>query len=135
MENKTLYTKELNKKITEVLVRREEDIKIAYDGGYLLIGTEHSQDCCENVYADFSPMDYLVDKLKDKKISNITIKGVEDMGFLLCFEEKYNSTHKVFIPCYNSQNGYYSDNLELVIHDNEQTVKIDISNLVEDILS
>ena len=77
-------------------------------------------------------MEYLVEKLKGKIIKNIIIKGVEDMGFLLCFEPDYGITQKVFIPCYNSQNGYYSSNLELVIHDNETQIKIDISNLVED---
>ena len=132
MENKELYKKEFNKKIEEIILKDNEGLKISYEGGFLLIGTEHSQDCCENVYADFSPVEYLVEKLKGKINKNIIIKGVEDMGFLLCFEPDYGITQKVFIPCYNSQNGYYSSNLELVIHDNETQIKIDISNLVED---
>jgi cellulose synthase/poly-beta-1,6-N-acetylglucosamine synthase-like glycosyltransferase len=60
------------------------------------------------------------------------IKSVEDMGFLLCFEESYGYGEKVFVPCYNEQNGYYEDNLELIISVDGVKTKIDISNLVED---
>lgn len=46
---------------------------------------------------------------------------------MIVFDEK-----KVFIPCYNYQNGYYGSDLELIIKNNNVQTKIDISNLVED---
>lgn len=39
---------------------------------------------------------------------------------------------KFFVPCYNEQNGYYSDKLELILHKNNETEKIDITDFVED---
>lgn len=94
--------------------------------------TYHDQDCCESVYGDFSPVKYYKDQIIDKEVTNIVIKSVKGMGFLLCFGKEYSTNVKIFIACYNVQNGYYSSNLSLVIENNNVKTTIDISELVED---
>ena len=39
---------------------------------------------------------------------------------------------KFFIPCYNSQNGYYSSELELILKRGKAKEVMDISEFVED---
>ena len=63
----------------------------------------HEQDCCESVYADFSNLDS--DILKHK-FESISLEEVNE-GF------RFGDTRKYFVPCYNEQNGYYSDYLEI----------------------
>jgi|SaaInlV_130m_DNA_2_1039683.scaffolds.fasta_scaffold09341_9 hypothetical protein len=130
MENKIIYNKEFKNKIKDLVIKDEEVI-IEFEDGGVLLESYHNQDCCENVYADFSIMKYYKERLVDKELKDLTIKSVKDMGFLLCFNCGYDN-EKVFIPCYNSQNGYYSSDLELHITEGEVTTKIDISDLVED---
>ncbi len=95
-----------------------------FDDGTKL-SSYHDQDCCENVYADF-------EQLKTTAIENeeftyedlLQMQGIEDTGVKI---------KGYLIPCYNSQNGYYSSNLEMVVESpNKPTVKIDVSNFVED---
>jgi hypothetical protein len=135
--NKELYNKTID--LTKIVeVKTEPKLTFIFKNGKVLtIGDYHEQDCCETVYADFDVYRYIKDSLVGKYISNILIKGVEDMGFLVCLgkKEDYNNYidnySKVFVPCYNSQDGYYSSNLELqVSYDNVET-KVDISDLVE----
>ena len=63
----------------------------------------HSQDCCEHVYADFSNLDSGILK---HKFENIHLERTNE-GF------RFGDTRKYFVPCYNEQNGYYSDNLKI----------------------
>lgn len=132
MENIELYKKEINSQITGVEIIEDEKVKISYGDSVLTIGTHHNQDCCERVYADFSVMKHYIDKLKDGDISNLVIKGVKDMGFLLCFQTDYGVDINIFIACYNYQNGYYSSALTLNLRCNEIETKVDISDFVND---
>lgn len=83
----------------------------------------HEQDCCESVYADW-------EKLKDTSITleeyeSLHIWGKKEVGIIL--------SRGYAVNCYNSQNGYYSSNLELIIkRPGEEEVTIDISEYVED---
>lgn len=80
----------------------------------------HEQDCCEEVYADWRQID---EDFLGKEIEGIEIEGVEDSGFRI---------NKYFVPCYNKQNGYYGDNLELIINYPDGKIKkIDVSKFVE----
>ena len=63
----------------------------------------HEQDCCESVYADFSNLD---SDIMNHRFKNIELKEAKE-GF--CFGD----TRKYFVPCYNEQNGYYSNYLEI----------------------
>lgn len=77
---------------------------IEFSDGSALID-EHEQDCCENVYADFSNLDSDI-KSYDFK-GTIKIEKAKN-GF------KFGDSRRwFFVPCYNVQNGYYSDNLTI----------------------
>ena len=135
MTNKEIFKKEYNAKIIDIIFN-EESVNIKLKNKDIILSTYHEQDCYENVYADFSVIKYYKDIIVGKKLGDLTIKAVPEMGFLLCFEEK--ETHlwyenficKIFIPCYNEQNGYYSSELSLIIDDGEK-IEIDISDLTE----
>lgn len=132
--NKELQKIEINAEIKDLIIqdKAEGGIEIVTDDGKIVISSFHAKDCCESVYADFSVMKYHKEQIVGKEVKNIVIKSVEGMGFLLVFEIGYNQDVKVFIGCYNYQNGYYSSDLSLVITKYDVEIKIDISNLVED---
>ena len=77
---------------------------IEFSDGSVLVDL-HEQDCCEEVYADFSNL--------DSDIMSYDFKGaikIEEArnGF------KFGDNRRwFFVPCYNVQNGYYSDNLSI----------------------
>lgn len=128
--NKELYKKKFDEAQT---VKEVSEHKIIFESGIVLeIEDYHSQDCCEHVYADWSDAKYVMGHLKGKKIDSLAIKGISGEGFLICFNENWDTGAKVFIPCYNVQNGYYSSELKLTIHDAETKTEIDISEFLED---
>lgn len=120
-------------------IKEINDDYILFDNRYKL-RAYHEQDCCENVYADFEILkDYNVSTKTGKsiKIQEIDfeesleqlIQGIEGQGFNMVskIEEKF------FVPCYNSQNGYYSSNLELILYKSEKLKEtLDISDFVKD---
>ncbi len=130
--NKQIYKKELNKIITKLDLTGDTVIIKFSDSEKILLRSYHEQDCCEKVYADFSILKYHIKSIEGKKIKEFIIKGVKDIGFLLCFKIEDSHTEKIFIPCYNIQNGYYSDDLYLEIVDKKQTSKINIREFTED---
>lgn len=82
---------------------------------------EHQQECCENVYADFESADWWLfdeDKYENVKELSKSIEIVEGSGFRI---------GGVFVPCYDSQNGYYSNNLRLIITDNKTQKKVSVN--------
>lgn len=115
-----LYEKKIEIVLTDKNISYDDD---QFKIGNLSISTHHDQDCCESVRGEFSVFKHYVDEiLKMKKIDNIRIKGVEGEGFVIFLESGYDSYSSyyenkvgVFVPCYNEQNGYYSDKLELII--------------------
>jgi len=137
MENIKFYELKLNKTIKDIK-ENGDDLMITFeDDTFLNLESSHDQDCCENVYADFSVIKYYKKQIiKDdwcgtKDIVSLDIKFVEDMGMLLVFRGKYSDV-KVFIACYNEQNGYYSSELTLTINNNGNKEVVDISRCVED---
>lgn len=130
--NKLLWEKVFGKKIVSMTVE-EESVTFCFEGDEkITFSTYHSQDCCESVYGDFSIVKYHESELVGKDLSKIEVKSVEGMGFLLCFNFGWNRAVKIFIPCYNYQNGYYSSSLELLINDNGTQTEINIDGCVED---
>lgn len=86
---------------------------ILFDNGYLLVD-QHDQECCEIVYADWG---HLQDEagIMDEEFSQLTIQ-YKKTGVTIKGKRGY------FLPCYNEQNGYYNDRLDLVLFDTNQKV-------------
>lgn len=106
-----------------------EDCPIDVDGGILfddgLILTHyHAQDCCENVYADW---DYLKNEagIMDTDFSNLAIEERNNRkkrtGIRVCGQGR-----RFFVPCYNEQNGYYNDQLDIVLIDTNEYEETDV---------
>lgn len=121
---------EEEKRITKIKVE-EEKLTLGFeDGETITYETEHDQDCCEHVYGDFSIFDYYKNELLGKKLVEIELVKVEGDGFLLRFNGEYSQSTKVFVPCYDFQNGYYSSDLILKITKGEIKTEVNISDLV-----
>lgn len=83
----------------------------------------HEQDCCEHVYADWKQLGD-TDVFQHEFSEELSIECIDDSGFRI---DGY------FVPCYNSQNGWYSSELELHITlKNGYKKIIDISEFVSD---
>jgi hypothetical protein len=96
----------------------EELIGIKLENG-VTITHYHDQGCCENVYADWGYLEGCdISPLLVNGLINIEI--VEGAGFRL---------NGIFVPAYNSQNGYYSDNLTITINYGNFEVSQDVSRL------
>ena len=117
--------------------------KVSFDENTLKIGSlvfksEHDQDCCENVYADFSVFKWHASDLMEMGIKRLEIKAVEDMGLVFFFYEnqEWGDPRRVgvLVNCYNSQNGYYSSSLSLVICNGDKEQKIDVSEVVYNVI-
>lgn len=97
------------KKITveldeRIIIKHTTDNRIVFsDGSY--IDFDHSQDCCERNFADFSSIKDSV--LEDTVFKSISLETNEN-GFLL-------NGH--LINCYSYQNGYYSSDLDVFYRD------------------
>lgn len=99
------------------------------------ITSYHESDCCEHHWADFSVVrGYNINTATGKQINiydvdfseNVQeiIQLVEEIGFNLVALDG----SKYFVPCYGSNNGYYSTDLELRISGNSFAFTIDITN-------
>lgn len=79
--------------------------KILFDNGET-ITYDHAQECCETNYADFEQLD---DIAKTTNFSTpLVFEKVEEVGFRFG-----NKENMFFIPCYSSQNGYYTADLDI----------------------
>lgn len=74
---------------------------IIFDNDMALVDI-HYQDCCENVYADWTAVDEAAKHYNFKSIKLESARG----GF------RFGDGRRMFyVPCYNAQNGYYSEDL------------------------
>jgi len=121
-----------------VKIKNITESNIIFDNGYELEAF-HDRDCCEDVYADFSVLQtYNVSNRTGNTINireidfeenlNKLVKGIEGQGFNLISKIGEN----FFVPCYNEQNGYYSSNLTLILHKQEEKETLDITDFIED---
>ena len=83
---------------------------LRFDDG-VEIYCDHTQDCCEHNYADFTQLDNIA-RSRDFDTDKLEIEILEDQGFR--FGNKPFNMH--FVPCYSVQNGYYSTNLNIFIN-------------------
>lgn len=98
----------------------------------------HSQDCCENVYADFENIQ-VITKLGSNFVNSNNLEFDENLENHINkvkgvgFEIEDKNGIRLFVSCYNEQNGYYSSDLELqYVKMSPTTVIIDISDCVKD---
>jgi len=108
-------------------------LELEFESGQVLISDEHEQDCYEQVYADWEQLDAYAQAIKDGgPYTGLTIKGIPEMGILLVFEKALLPV-KVFVPCYNKQNGYYSSDLALSVTYSGQGATYDVSDYVDSV--
>ena len=73
---------------------------------------EHIKDCCEYNIADFSQLDDIA-RSTEFDTSNMIFEAVPDSGF------RFGNPNKMFfVPCYSYQNGYYSDEIDILFNGN-----------------
>ena len=89
--------------------KHDWDNIMVFDNGWKII-SYHRQSCCENVWADF-------EALFDTSFMSSDFDSLEitscDYGF---------SINGYFVPCYDIQNGYYSNNLTISIIDDKDNI-------------
>lgn len=100
------------------------------DGRLIHIKDHHTQDCCEQVYADWNYiLDFIATDEPDwSQFTSASLSMVEDAGFLISFLGDSDKT-SFFVPCYNEQDGYYSSDLALIV----DGVEYDISSCTKDL--
>lgn len=128
---KEIYKKVFDKEVATNFSLMEENEKVSICG--IVFSYHHEQDCCERVYADFGILKYYEGKMPNY-VKEISIATVEDMGFLLRLKDDDDRELKILINCYNEQNGYYSNYLDLVIEDNGAVSKYSLreENCIQD---
>lgn len=93
------------KEITSEYILFDNDSRITYN---------HEQDCCEYNYADFN-------QLQDTNVldvefdEHLLFEEIDKLGFRFG-----NSIENMFfVPCYSSQNGYYSTDIQIYYNGNQ----------------
>jgi hypothetical protein len=87
-------------------IKKVTDEVILFDNGNT-ITFDHEQDCCENNYADFEQIE--PQAMNTEFEEPLTFEAIENAGFRFG-----NLPGKMFfIPCYSSQNGYYSTDIRI----------------------
>lgn len=112
--------------------------EIVFDNGNTLTYL-HEQDCCEHVFADFKNLQVLT-KLFHNSINSNDLDFEEDLQNYIYkikdvgFEIEDKNGIRLFISCYNCQNGYYSDELKLEYNKlkEQSPIIIDITDCVRD---
>ena len=82
---------------------------IEFDNGWIMCDC-HWQDCCENVYADWSHLKDESGNTHDFDEESFHIESVDDG---IRFGDR---SLMLFVPCYNEQNGYYNSCLEIKVY-------------------
>jgi len=101
-------------------VVKVSSLELLFDDGTKLT-SDHEQDCCESHYLDFSDLDISdfegleFDLTNDNFFNRIECYGIE---------LKPIKGHSVKVNGYGDNNGYYGDNIDLIIEEaNGNTVK------------
>lgn len=101
-------------KISRIIQDADDEFQLVFSNGKRLT-YYHGQDCCEWVYAAFNEIDDLAYDYEFEE--PLLFESVQGYGFRFG-----NSGRMVSVPCYNRQNGWYSDDLE-ILYDNVIVIK------------
>lgn len=93
----------------------------------------HDQDCCENVYIDFTH----VEKQRGEidllwKIDGIELRTAPEEGIIVNLYDKDLPRGKrvsIFLACRNEQNWYYNDQLDVVFKINWLRISTNLNEL------
>lgn len=108
--------------MAKVVYVDEDELK--FDDGSILY-SDHNQDCCEKHYLSFSDLSISdFEGLEFDLSSSLFFDKVEDYGIRL----HPTNGHDISVPGYGYNNGYYSSELILVLKNNGQLKKFDISD-------
>jgi hypothetical protein len=102
-----------------IAIKNEDDGIIVFSNGYTLI-THHESDCCEHHYwslTDLSIDDF--DGLEFDLDGDNFFGRIEGYGICLV----PTSGFPIRIPAYGSNNGYYSNNLTLILSKDDEVIK------------
>lgn len=101
------------------------DTYIEFDNG-TTISYYHYPQCCEENYADFSVLDIYSEELK-LDYEYFEIEPVEETGFNLILHRTnmygIPKDLRLLIPCYSYQNGYYSCDLDIYVHNKNGDIR------------
>lgn len=86
------------KEISDYFIKFSDDSIITFS---------HEQDCCEFNYADFNAIDDISRSFVFD--DPIHFESVPDAGFRFG-----NKGKMIFVPCYSYQNGYYSNDIDII---------------------
>ena len=102
-----------------VAIKNENDGVIEFSNGYIL-STHHDQDCCESHYWSLTDLSIdAFDNLKFDLDDDNFFGRIEGYGICLVPINGF----PIRIPAYGSNNGYYSENLSLVLTKDNKTIK------------
>ena len=88
-----------------------DDYEIRFDNGYVL-SSDHDQDCCESHYLSFRDLSLEdFDRMDFDLSGDSFFRKVEDFGIRLIAKDG----REVPVPGYGFNNGYYGDNISLVL--------------------
>lgn len=92
------------------------DAGILFDNGWFLYH-DHTPDCCEYNYADWKQLEHTgIENEKFDLKDDALVSVVDDHGIKI----RAISGYAYFVPCYSDQSGYYSDEVEIRLHDGKK---------------
>jgi hypothetical protein len=92
-----------------------KDNKITFEDGYIL-KFKHDQECCESVYADCENIQSLHNINDYIYEAEFNVPPEFEMAEGIGVHLIAKSGMKYLISCYNQQNGFYSDELEMYFY-------------------
>jgi hypothetical protein len=111
-----IYTNSLPSPVSQISVDEEKLMINLADGSAIHLIDAHEADCCEMVYIDWETVSLHLPQIDYSiKADKLTIKVIEQEGLLLTFSASDDDYFNLYCSGHNIQNGYYSNNLTLVV--------------------
>lgn len=99
-------------------IKEVTDEHILFDNGNT-ITFDHEQDCCEYNYADFEMLTENHVNYSYDFNEELIFEFIDEMGFRFGSIDEDCVMHWIFIPCYSFQNGYYSNEIDILYNGNQ----------------
>jgi hypothetical protein len=103
------------------VIKVDEDV-LKFDDDSTLY-SDHEQECCEHHYLSFKDLSIADFEGLEFDLDNFQFEKVEDFGIRLL----PTNGHPISVPGYGYNNGYYSDNLTLILNRPGAATKFDIT--------